>query len=80
LPATSESKGASGGIGIGGISIGGDRSEAKRAPVGKALRAALIEATDYLGCVMVDKGSCIEKFDKKDTDRRTKTRGVLELE
>ncbi|NDJ17472.1 CsgG/HfaB family protein [Myxacorys almedinensis] len=78
--ATSESKGADAGISIRGVSLGGDRNETKRAPVGKALRAALVEATDYLGCVMVEKGACIAKFDAKDQKRREGTRGVLELD
>lgn len=78
--ATSESKGGAAGVSIGGINVGGNSSKTKRAPVGKALRAALIEATDYLSCVMVDKGSCMAKFDEKDQKRRDGTRGVLELE
>lgn len=78
--ATSESKGASAGIDIAGISLGGDRNEANRAPVGKALRAALIEATDYLRCVMVDQGGCLAKFEAKEQHRRENTGGVLELE
>lgn len=78
--ATSESKGGSAGISVGGVSLGGDQTKTKRAPVGKALRAALIEATDYLSCVMVDKGTCMEKFEAKDQKRREGTRSVLELE
>jgi curli biogenesis system outer membrane secretion channel CsgG len=78
--ATSESKGGDAGISIRGVSLGGDRSETKRAPVGKALRAALVEATDYLSCVMVEKGSCLAKFEAKDQKRREGTRGVLELD
>jgi curli biogenesis system outer membrane secretion channel CsgG len=78
--ATSEEGGGDLGVSIGGVSLGGDRSSAKRAPVGKALRAALIEATDYLSCVMVEKGSCIAKFDARDQKRREGTRGVLDLD
>jgi curli biogenesis system outer membrane secretion channel CsgG len=78
--ATSESKGGSAGVSIGGVNVGGERTETKKAPVGKALRAALIEATDYLSCVMVEKNSCLAKFDEKDKKRREGTRGVLDLE
>lgn len=77
---TSEAKGGDVGVSFGGISLGGDRSQANRAPVGKALRAALVEATNYLSCVMVDKGSCLAEFEAKDQKRRERTRGVLELE
>lgn len=78
--ATSEAGGGDLGVSIGGVNLGGDRSQAKRAPVGKALRAALIEATDYLSCVMVEKGSCIAKYEAKDQNRRERTRGVLDLD
>ena len=78
--ATSEEKGGGVGIGFRGLSLGGDRSESNKAPVGKALRAALVEATDYLSCVMVEKGSCIAEYEAKDQKRRERTRGVLELE
>jgi curli biogenesis system outer membrane secretion channel CsgG len=78
--ATSESKSQAGGISLGGIDVGTDNSKTSRAPVGKALRSALIEATDYLSCVMVDKGNCVAKFEEKDRTRRDKTRGVLQLE
>jgi curli biogenesis system outer membrane secretion channel CsgG len=78
--ANSESSGGEAGISIGGVSVGGDRAQSKRAPVGKALRAALVEATDYLSCVMVEKGSCLAKFEAKDQRRREGTRGVLELD
>jgi curli biogenesis system outer membrane secretion channel CsgG len=78
--ANSESKAGSAGVSFRGLNLGGDRATAKRTPVGKALRAALIEATDYLSCVMVDKGSCLAKFDAKEQKRRDGTRGVLEME
>lgn len=78
--ATSESKGVSGGISIGGINLGGNRNETKRAPAGKALRAALVEATNYLSCVMIDRGSCLAEFDAKEQRRRQNTGGVLDLE
>lgn len=78
--ATSEAQAGDAGISFQGVNLGGDRSQAKRAPVGKALRAALVEATDYLSCVMVDKGSCLAKFEAKEQKRREGTRGVLELE
>jgi len=78
--ATSESSGASGNVSIGGVNFGQDNSETKRAPVGKALRAALIEATDYLSCVMVVQGDCIAEFEAKEERRRESAEGVLDLD
>lgn len=78
--ATSEASGTSAGVSIGGINLAGDRSETNRAPVGKALRAALIEATDYLSCAMVEQGSCMAEYEAKEERRRDNTRGVLDLE
>lgn len=77
--ATSESSGASGRISIGGVSFGQDSSETNRAPVGRALRAALIEATDYLSCVMVEQGGCIAEFEAKEERRRESAEDVLDL-
>lgn len=78
--ATSKSKDGSADVSIGGVNIGGNSKKTKKAPVSKALRAALIESTDYLSCVMVDKDSCLEEFDAKEKKRRDETRSVLDLE
>ena len=78
--ATSKSRGANVGVNVSGISLGGGSSEKKRVPVGKALRAALIEATNYLSCVMVEKGACIEKFAEKDKKRRDSSTDILKLD
>ena len=78
--ATSESKSNAGGISFYGINIGGDNQKTTKAPVGKALRAGLVEITNYLSCVMVDKGSCVAEFEKKEQRRRENTQKVLELE
>lgn len=78
--ATSKSKDGSAGVSIRGVNIGGSSEKTNRAPVGKALRAALIESTDYLSCVMVDQDSCIEEFDAKEEKRRDESRSVLDLE
>ncbi len=78
--ATSESESKSGGITIGPITTGGSSSKTTKAPVGKALRSALVEATNYLDCVMVKKGSCIAEFERKEAVRRENTGGVLDLQ
>jgi curli biogenesis system outer membrane secretion channel CsgG len=63
-----------------GINVGSDNAKEKKAPVGKALRAALIESTDYLACVMVKKDACIAQYQAKDDKRRDGTRDVLKLD
>lgn len=78
--ATSKSKGGSAGVNLFGTRVGGDQSEENKAPVGKALRAALIEATDYLSCVMYEKNSCVGEYQAKDSSRRERTKSVLELD
>ena len=78
--ATNESKRNAGGISFSGINIGGDNQKTTKAPVTKALRAGLVEITNYLSCVMVDKGSCVAEFEKKEQRRRENTQKVLELE
>ncbi len=78
--ATSKSKAGRAGINIFGARVGGDQAEEKKAPVGKALRAALIEATDYLSCVMYEKDSCVNDYQAKDSRRRERTKSVLELD
>lgn len=78
--ATSEAQSVDGRVNILGVGIGGGNDKKKQAPVGKALRAALIESTDYLSCVMVKKDTCIEKYAAKDAKRRENTKDVLELE
>jgi len=78
--ATSESKGNAAGISFSGINIGGDNQKTTKAPVGKALRAGLVEITNYLSCVMVVKGSCVAEFEKKEQHRRDNTQKVLDLQ
>lgn len=75
---TSESKTSS--FRVFGIGNDSNSSEEKKAPVGKALRAALIESTEYLSCVMYKKDTCIEAFAAKDAKRRQGTQDVLKLD
>ena len=71
----------------GGVSIGvfrggfgGALSNQKNTPVGKAIRAALVEITDYLSCVMVQRGGCEAEFEAKEARRRQSTRDALDLD
>lgn len=71
----------------GGISVGvykggwgGTLDNYKKTPTGKAIRAAVIEITDYLDCVMVQQDGCIAEYDAKESRRREKTKGALDLD
>ncbi|HOO52267.1 MAG TPA: CsgG/HfaB family protein [Alphaproteobacteria bacterium] len=60
--------------------IGDNAEQKKKAPVGKAIRAAVINTAEYLECSMVDKDQCIEKFNKKEERRRERTKSELSLD
>jgi len=66
------------GINKGGLSAGFSKME--KTPAGKAIRACLIEASDYLACVMVDKGGCEAEYAAKEKARRDKTKGKVKLD
>jgi len=40
----------------------------------------LMEISEYLACVMVDKGSCVAEYKEKEQKRRDKTKGAIKLE
>jgi curli biogenesis system outer membrane secretion channel CsgG len=64
----------------GTLNFSNSSSQAQRTPAAKALRAALIEASDYVSCVLVPKGDCLARFADRDQQRREGTRGVLQLD
>jgi curli biogenesis system outer membrane secretion channel CsgG len=72
------SKGVAVGVYRGGF--GGNLAKEKDTPVGKAIRAMVIEATDYLECAMVTKGSCLGEFEAKEQRRRDSAKGVVKLD
>jgi curli biogenesis system outer membrane secretion channel CsgG len=78
IEARSTSKGLAVGVNRGGVSAGFGKME--KTPAGKAIRACLIEASDYLACVMVDKGGCEEEYAAKEKARRDKTKGKVKLD
>ena len=79
---TVEATAKSGGMRIGlhkngfGGALGGE----KKTPTGKAIRAVLIEATDYLACVMVDQDGCMREYRDKERKRRNKTKSAVSLD
>ena len=78
VEANSSSSGFNLGLYKGGF--GGNLAQEQKTPVGKALRAVIMEITDYLSCVMVEKGDCMDEFAAKERSRRERTKGAIELE
>ena len=78
VEATAKSGGMSIGLSRGGF--GGALGSEKKTPTGKAIRAVLIEATDYLACVMYDQDSCLKEYRKKERRRRHRTRSSVDLD
>lgn len=79
IEATSEttSHALSGGF----MGIGGNIKKEEKTPVGKAIRACVINISEYLTCSMVDKTSeCIEQYSAKDQKRRDKTKSSISLD
>lgn len=78
VEARSGSYGIHGGLYRGGF--GGNLGKYENTPAGKAIRACLVEISDYLGCVMVDKDSCMDEYKAKETQRREKTKKSIKIE
>lgn len=73
---TSNNVGFLGGL----INTGNDNQKVQKAPVGKALRAGIIEITNYLSCVMVEQDNCLSEYKAKEDKRRQNTLDSLQLE
>ena len=80
IEANSSSGGLSFGGGIGIFS--GGLSKYAKTPVGKAIRACIIEITEYLKCSMTEgkNSNCMQEYDAKEAKRRETTKKAIELE
>lgn len=78
VEARSTSYGISGSGHVGSLSGGLGKYE--NTPAGKAIRGCLVEITDYLSCVMVDKDSCVDEYSAKEKSRREKTKKSIKLD
>jgi curli biogenesis system outer membrane secretion channel CsgG len=78
VEARSTNYGMAVGASRGGFS--GGLSKYSNTPAGKAIRACLIEVSEYLGCVMVDQGDCMTEYSAKEKARRNKTKGAVKIE
>ena len=76
---TVEGRTSGGGVSVGVFrgGFGGSLANEKNTPAGKAIRAVLVEITDYLSCVMVQKDGCEAEYSAKERKRRdSNKRGV----
>jgi curli biogenesis system outer membrane secretion channel CsgG len=78
IEARSTNYGMAVGASRGGFS--GGLSKYSNTPAGKAIRACLIEVSEYLGCVMVDQGDCMNEYSAKEKARRDKTKKAIKIE
>lgn len=74
------SKGGGMSLGFSRSGFGGSLGGHKKTPAGKAIRAALIEATDYLACVMYDQDSCVKEYRDKERSRRENSKSALSID
>jgi curli biogenesis system outer membrane secretion channel CsgG len=58
----------------------GNLGKYENTPAGKAIRACLVEISDYLSCVMVDKDGCEGEYKAKESARREKTKKAIKIE
>jgi len=79
---TVEGRASGGGVGVGVYhgGWGGHLANYQNTPTGKAIRGAIIEITDYLGCAMVDQDDCMNEYRAKEKSRRDKSRKSIKLD
>lgn len=80
---TVEGRASKGGISLGIFKsgFGGRLKNEEKTPTGKAIRAGLVEATDYLVCAMVVQTQrCMDEFDAKERKRRDSLKDTLKLD
>jgi len=79
IEAESSGVGLGGGVSIGGVSLHGGGFE--KTPAGKAIRGCVIYLADYLECSLTkgENDRCMKKWDKMDEDRKTRTRGSIDI-
>jgi len=63
-----------------GNGVGGDFGHSKKTPASKAVRAALIEASNYLDCAMVKRNGCEASYQQKEEKRRKGDQNSLDLD
>ena len=79
---TIEGRASSSGMSVGVYrgGFGGNLGKYEKTPTGKAIRACIIEISEYLACAMVDKGDCMSEYDAKESSRKEKTKKAIKLD
>ena len=79
---TVEARASSGGLDVGVYRGGwaGNLGGYQNTPTGKAIRGCIVEISDYLSCVMVDKDECMNEYAAKEKARRDKTKKSIKLD
>lgn len=79
---TVEGRSSGGGLNVGLYrgGFGGNLSKHEKTPAGKAIRAAIVEISEYLSCAMVEKGDCMDEYNAKESSRREKTKKAIKLD
>ncbi len=79
---TIEGRSKGGGLSVGVFrgGFGGSLAHEEKTPAGKAIRAALVEITDYLDCVMVKRDGCEAEYRGKEQHRRDSNKKALKLD
>ncbi len=67
-------------VGVARSGFSGNLAQHEKTPVGKAIRAVVIEASDYLACAMVYQDDCMAEFDAKERGRRERTKSSVKLD
>lgn len=77
-----EARAKSKGFSVSGYKAGlsGSLSQHSKTPTGKAIRAVVVEISDYLHCAMVKQDSCIGEFDAKEARRRDSLKKGIKLD
>ena len=78
VEARAKSKGLRVGLSRRGFS--GSLGKHAKTPTGKVIRAVIIEASDYLACVMVERGRCLKKYKAREQRRRSRSRDSITLD
>lgn len=60
--------------------FGGRLANEKKTPAGKAIRAVIVEISDYLACAMIDQDSCLGEFDAKEKKRKSSLKDKIKLD
>jgi curli biogenesis system outer membrane secretion channel CsgG len=65
---------------VGTLNFGSNNAQTQRTPAAKAIRAALIDPSSYVSCLLVPRDNCMASFEVQDQQRRQRIGGTLKLE